>query len=84
MAPFVGIDKAGCAFPCKRLAVSNTESCVPFSVASTRALSPEAKVICVGRAGRGIVARGWKGLVLTFSSPVGAEIAVLMSLEEAI
>ena len=31
----------------------------------------------MGRAGRGIVACGWNAFVLTFSSPVGAEIAFL-------
>ena len=52
-------------------------------MASTRASSPEVKATCVGRAGRGIVACGWKGFVLALSS-VAAEIAFLTASEEAI
>lgn len=53
-------------------------------MAKTKALSPEAKATCVGRAGRGRVACGSKGLVLTLLSPVVAPMAFRTASDDAI
>jgi hypothetical protein len=77
--PFVGTDKAGCEFPCTKVSVWKTVIWDPFSVARINASSLAVNATWVGRAGRGIVACGWKGLVLTLSSPVeGASMAFLI------
>lgn len=84
VVPFIGMANAGCGFPVNRVAVWNTASSAPFSVANIKALSPEAKVTCVGRAGRGTVACGSKGLVLTLLSPVVALMAFRTASDDVI
>ena len=76
VTPLVGMENAGWALGCDRLDVSYIMTCGPLSVAKRKALSAEQNAICVGRAGRDIFDCGSNGFVLTFSLPVGAEIAL--------